>query len=42
MGRMGTAEEVAKAIAFISSPACKFMTGTNIVIDGGLTKRVQY
>lgn len=42
MGRMGTAEEVARAIAFVASPACKFMTGTNIVIDGGLTKRVQY
>lgn len=42
MGRLGAAEEVAKAIAFIASPACPFMTGTNVVIDGGLTKRVQY
>jgi 3-oxoacyl-[acyl-carrier protein] reductase len=33
---------VAKAIAFIASPACPFMTGTNVVIDGGVTKRVQY
>ena len=42
MGRMGTAEEVARAIAFVASPACRFMTGANIVIDGGFTKRVQY
>ncbi len=42
MGRMGNAEEVANAIAFIASPACRFMTGTNVVIDGGLTKRIQY
>lgn len=42
MGRLGTAEEVAKAIVFMASPACPFMTGTNVVIDGGLTKRVQY
>ncbi len=42
MGRFGTGEEVANAIAFIASPACKFMTGTNVVIDGGITKRVQY
>ena len=42
MGRLGTAEEVAKAIAFIASPAVPFMTGTNVVIDGGITKRVQY
>ena len=41
-GRLGNAEEVANAIAFVASPACKFMTGTNVVIDGGLTKRIQY
>jgi 3-oxoacyl-[acyl-carrier protein] reductase len=41
-GRMGNAEEVANAIAFVASPACGFMTGANIVIDGGLTKRIQY
>ena len=40
--RLGTGEEVAKAIAFMASPACPFMTGTNVVIDGGVTKRVQY
>lgn len=42
MGRLGNADEVARAIAFAASPACRFMTGTNIVIDGGITKRVQY
>ncbi|MGZ5930703.1 MAG: SDR family NAD(P)-dependent oxidoreductase [Rhizomicrobium sp.] len=42
MGRLGNAEEVARAIAFVASPACRFMTGTNIVIDGAFTKRVQY
>lgn len=42
MGRFGTPEEVARAIAFVASPACRFMTGANIVIDGALTKRVQY
>lgn len=42
MGRLGTGEEVARAIAFMASPACPFMTGTNVVIDGGVTKRVQY
>ncbi|MBI1250901.1 MAG: SDR family oxidoreductase [Alphaproteobacteria bacterium] len=42
MGRLGNAEEVARTIAFVASPACKFMTGTNVVVDGGVTKRVQY
>ncbi|MET0547034.1 MAG: SDR family oxidoreductase, partial [Caulobacterales bacterium] len=42
MGRMGSAEEVAKAIAFLASPAASYITGTNLVIDGGFTKRVQF
>lgn len=42
MGRMGSGEELARAIAFIASPACRYMTGANVLIDGGMTKRVQY
>lgn len=42
MGRMGSGEELAKAIAFIASPACRYMTGANILIDGGFTRGVQY
>jgi NAD(P)-dependent dehydrogenase (short-subunit alcohol dehydrogenase family) len=41
-GRFGSAEEVAKAIVFVASPACPYMTGANLVIDGGFTKRVQF
>lgn len=42
IGRMTTGEEIAKAIVFVASPACKAMTGANVVIDGGYTKRVQF
>ncbi|RVQ66558.1 SDR family oxidoreductase [Croceicoccus ponticola] len=42
MGRMTTGEELAKTIAFVASPACKAMTGANIVVDAGFTKRVQF
>ncbi len=42
MGRMGTPEEVANAVAFIASPAASFITGANLVVDGGLTRRVQF
>ncbi|MEM8633813.1 MAG: SDR family oxidoreductase [Pseudomonadota bacterium] len=42
MGRFGTAEEVANAILFAASEAVPFMTGANIVVDGGITKRIQY
>lgn len=42
IGRMGTAEEVAAQVAFLASPRAAFTTGTNVVIDGGMTKRIQY
>jgi len=42
MGRMGCANEVAKAAVFLCSPAASFITGSNLVIDGGLTGRVNY
>jgi 3-oxoacyl-[acyl-carrier protein] reductase len=41
-GRMATPEEVAKGVVFLASPASSFTTGTNLVIDGALTKGVQY
>jgi NAD(P)-dependent dehydrogenase (short-subunit alcohol dehydrogenase family) len=41
-GRLGTAEEVANAVVFLASPAASFVTGTNLVVDGGYTKRVQF
>lgn len=41
-GRFGTAEEVARSIVFIASPASSNTTGANLVVDGGYTKRVQF
>lgn len=40
-GRLGTPEEVASCVAFLSSPAASWVTGVNLVVDGGYTKRVQ-
>jgi len=42
MGRMGTPEEVANAVVYLSSPLSSFTTGANLVIDGALTQRVNY
>jgi len=42
LGRMGTPEEVAATVAMLVSPRCGFTTGTNVVVDGGITKRIQY
>jgi NAD(P)-dependent dehydrogenase (short-subunit alcohol dehydrogenase family) len=38
---MGSAEEVANAVVFMASPAASWITGVNLVVDGGFTKRVQ-
>jgi NAD(P)-dependent dehydrogenase (short-subunit alcohol dehydrogenase family) len=35
LGRMGTAEEVAKAILFLASDESSFITGTALPVDGG-------
>ncbi len=42
VGRMGSAGEVAAQAALLASPLAGYTTGTNIVIDGGFTKRIQY
>jgi NAD(P)-dependent dehydrogenase (short-subunit alcohol dehydrogenase family) len=41
-GRMGRPEEVADAVVFLASPRASFITGTNLIIDGALTQRVQF
>jgi NAD(P)-dependent dehydrogenase (short-subunit alcohol dehydrogenase family) len=35
MRRMGTPEEIAAAVLFLSSSASSFTTGTALAIDGG-------
>jgi 3-oxoacyl-[acyl-carrier protein] reductase len=40
-GRMGTAEETAYAVVMLASPRASRISGTNLVIDGALTKGVQ-
>ena len=37
MRRMGTSDEMARAILFLASEDATYITGTNLVIDGGLT-----
>ncbi|MBB3944196.1 3-oxoacyl-[acyl-carrier protein] reductase [Rhizobium skierniewicense] len=40
-GRMATPQEIANAVVFLASPAASFIYGTNLVVDGALTRGVQ-
>jgi meso-butanediol dehydrogenase / (S,S)-butanediol dehydrogenase / diacetyl reductase len=37
MGRLGSTEEIAKAVLYLASDDAAFITGSGLVIDGGLT-----
>jgi NAD(P)-dependent dehydrogenase (short-subunit alcohol dehydrogenase family) len=37
MGRLGRAEELAKAALFLASDESSFMTGASLIVDGGIT-----
>jgi NAD(P)-dependent dehydrogenase (short-subunit alcohol dehydrogenase family) len=41
-GRMGTPEEIARTVVFVSSPVSSRTSGANILVDGALTRGVQF
>ena len=41
-GRVGTPEDIAQACLYLTNPANNFVTGTNLTIDGGMTKKMMY
>jgi len=41
MGRLASADEIARVVAFVSSPAASFVSGANWYVDGGSIAHVQ-
>lgn len=41
-GRVGQPEDIASMVAYLISPEAGFMTGQNVVIDGGMTRKMIY
>ena len=40
-GHMGTPEEIAAPVVFLASPLARRISGTNLVVDGALTRGIQ-
>ncbi|SNB47176.1 glucose 1-dehydrogenase [Geobacter sp. DSM 9736] len=41
-GRAGSPEDVAEMVLYLASPGAAFVTGQNLIIDGGMTRRMIY
>ena len=41
-GRVGKPEDIARTCLFLTNPENNFINGTNIVVDGGMTKKMVY
>ena len=42
MGRLAVPSEIARCVAFLASPAAGWVTRSNLIVDGGFTRRIQF
>ena len=42
MGRAGRPGDIGEIVAFLLSDAAGFVTGQNVVVDGGMTRKMIY
>ena len=41
-GRVGTPEDIARTCLYLTDPQNNFVNGTNVIVDGGMTKKMIY
>jgi hypothetical protein len=41
-GRVGSPEDVSALVAFLTGPDSRFITGSEFIIDGGVTRKMIY